>query len=62
MIDFKNVCIHGTVEWNDPKNQKVSSEYFKGAYPTVYCNIQGINCVFKNNYKDCELWVKKEKE
>lgn len=62
MIDFGNICIHGTIEWNDPQSKKASSEYFKGAYPVVHCNIQGTNCAFENNYKDCELWVKKEKE
>lgn len=62
MLDLKNICIHGTVEWKDPKSAKVSFEYFEGAYPLVSCNIQGTNCTFKNNYKDCELWVKKDKE
>ena len=62
MLDFNNICDHGTVEWNDPKRKKVSSEYFEGAYPLVHCNIQGITCVFKNNYKDCVLWAKKDRE
>ena len=62
MIDFNNICVHGTVEWNDPKSKKESSNYFEGSYPEVKCNIQGTSCTFKNNYKDCELWVKKDKE
>ena len=62
MLDFNDICIHGDVEWNSRKTEKVSSEYFEGAYPVVRCNIQGTICTFKNNYKDCELWVKKERE
>ncbi len=62
MVDFNNICVHGDLEWRDPKSEKVSAEYFEGSYPTVYCNLQGTNCVFKNNYKDCELWAKKDKE
>lgn len=56
MLDFNNICIHGDIEWNSRKTEKVSSEYFEGAYPVVRCNIQGTICTFKNNYKDCELW------
>ena len=62
MLGLNNICIHGAVEWNDPKSEKVSSEYFEGAYPVVRCNIQGTTCAFKNNYKDCELWEKKDQE
>lgn len=62
MLDLKNICIHGTLEWKDPKSEKTSIGYFEGSYPLVHCNIQGINCAFKNNYKSCELWVKKDKE
>ena len=61
MLDFNNICVHGTVEWSNPQNTKASSEYFDGSYPVVRCNIQGTICSFKN-HKDCELWVKKDKE
>ena len=61
-MDLNNICIHGTLEWHNPQSDKVSSEYFEGSFPLVHCNIQGTICTFKNNYKDCELWVKKEKE
>ncbi len=61
-MNLKNICIHGTLEWKEPNSDKVSCEYFEGSYPAVHCNIQGTTCAFKNNYKDCELWVKKDKE
>lgn len=40
MLDFNNICIHGDIEWNSRKTEKVSSEYFEGAYPVVRCNIR----------------------
>ncbi len=54
-VFYANLKSDGTSRQSD----KVSSEYFEGSFPLVYCNIQGTICTFKNNYKDCELWVKK---
>ncbi len=60
-MEVKDICIHGTREWKENKTNRVSDEYFEGAYPQIYCNLKGITCSFKD-YHDCELWKKKEKE
>lgn len=62
MLNLKNICIHGTLEWKDSKTNRTSAEYFEGSYPQVYCEIQGTKCCFENDYTNCELWAKKDKE
>lgn len=60
-MDFKKICPHGTLEWNENKTGKVSDEYFEGSYSQIYCNLKGVACSFKD-YHECTLWEKKEKE
>lgn len=62
MLNLKSICFHGTLEWRDTKTNRASVEYFEGSYPQVYCEIQGTKCCFENDYMNCELRAKKEKE
>lgn len=60
-MNVKEICIHGTLEWKDGNSNRVSNEYFEGAYRRTYCNLKGTDCSF-SDYHDCALWEKKDKE
>ena len=58
---LKNDCFHGELVWKDSKGEKNSTEHFDGSFPLIYCNIKGAPCMFEN-YEDCEICAKKDKE
>ena len=60
-LSITDICPYGTLEWVEPKTERLSSEYLKGTYPRIYCNLRGEKCPFKD-HKQCDLFLKHEKE
>lgn len=58
----QTICPYGDKVWVDPKNpNRRSSEYVEGFFSKIYCNPTCAYCTF-NDFTDCALWEKKERE
>ena len=56
-------CPHAEKVWVNPKNRNdYVFEYQKGFYPDILCRKTEAICDLRFNYKQCEFYVKWDKE